>query len=82
MMPKMLDHMAGALYRVGLHHEDGTASLVSLSAHPIRTAVGEVSASAADAIVHRRNGQRDDRMRESDRSGRFYPDGDIGPSTI
>ena len=53
-MPDVLDHMTGALYRFGLHHEDGTASLVSLSAHPVRFAVGEVSASAAELITNAR----------------------------
>ena len=81
-MPNVLDHMTGALYRIGLHHEDGTASLVSLSAHPIRFAVGEMSASAADFIVTARSGPGDDRVGGVGQSGRLYPDSDIGPSTV
>lgn len=72
-MPDVLDHMTGALYRIGLHHEDGTASLVSLTAHPVRFAVGEVSASAADLI---------NSARSAPRGNRLYPERDIGPSTV
>ena len=39
----VLAQMTGAPYRVGLHHKDGTTS-VSLSAHPVRFTVGELSA--------------------------------------
>ena len=75
-MPKVLDHMTGALYRIGLHHEDGAASVLALSAHPIRATVGELGASAADLIVHARGGPGgggDDQA---------PPVGDIGPSTV
>lgn len=70
-MPKVLDQMTGALYRIGLHHEDGTASVLALSANPVRATVGELSASAADLIVNARGGPGDD-----------PPLGDIGPSSV
>jgi hypothetical protein len=78
-MSNALDRMTGALYRVGLRHEDGASSMLSLAAHPVRLAVGEAAASAADAMVkatkssvHHRSGANRQRLQ--------LP-GDVGPST-
>jgi hypothetical protein len=79
-MTNLLDHMSGALYRIGLHHEDGTSSLVALSANPVRFAVGELSASTADLIVAARK-RRTDPPARVHKVGRFHPPSDIGPST-
>jgi len=50
-MPRTLERMTRMLYRVGLHHEDGVSSMVSLSARPARLVAGEVAASAADVVA-------------------------------
>lgn len=77
-MPRTLEHMTGMLYRVGLHHEDGVSSMVSLSARPVRLVAGEVAASAADVVaaVAKRPGVK----ARANRGGLQTP-GDIGPST-
>lgn len=77
-MSGLVDRMTGTLYRIGLHHEDGASSMVSLAAQPIRAVVGEAAASAADALVNanHRHGSASGRGEWSERSG------DIGPSTV
>jgi len=50
-MPNSIERMTRMLYRVGLHHEDGVSSMVSLSARPVRLVAGEVAASAADVVA-------------------------------
>jgi hypothetical protein len=49
------------LYRVGLHHENGASSMVSLDVRPARMVVGELAASAADVVAHRANVRRTER---------------------
>ena len=56
-MSNVLNRMTAALYRFGLHHEDGATSMVSIAAHPVRLTVGELSASTADVIVKARRGR-------------------------
>lgn len=71
-MPKTLTR---ALYRIGLHHDDGSSSLVSLDARPVRMVVGELAASAADA-VNRAKGRPSD-----DEPAKGAETNEIGPST-
>jgi hypothetical protein len=78
---KALDRMTGALYRVGLRHEDGASSVLSLAGRPVRLAVGEAAASAADAMVNATKSRVDHRTVGAKRPLSWVP-GDVGPSTL
>jgi len=79
-MTRVLERVSGALYRLGLHHEDGASTVVSLSASPVRLALGELSASAADGLRSARNRRRPETATKRRRHFEL-PDG-LGPSNI